>query len=109
MLDLPAIDARLVARGIDDALRSSAPGPTRRALRDAWVQRPVQWTGALDHGATLDRLHGFDLFVLPTRAEGLPVALSDHGRGLVHPSSATSSGIPEVVDDGVPDAVLASR
>lgn len=102
VLDLPAIDARLAARGVDVEWTIIGAGPDESRLRDAWRARPVRWTGALDHAVTLDRLHEFDLFVLPTRAEGLPVALIEAmGAGLVPVVSDIESGIPEVVDDGV--------
>jgi glycosyltransferase involved in cell wall biosynthesis len=53
-------------------------------------------------GDVLDRLSEGDVFMLPTRAEGLPAALVEAmGAGLVPIVSDIRSGIPEIVQDGV--------
>ena len=65
----------------------------------------VRWDGYLDEDAKDAALRRADLFVMPSRSEGLPVALLEamaYGCAIV---ATRAGGIPEVVTDGV-SAVL---
>ena len=54
--------------------------------------------GSLTNAETIDRLPDHDVFVLPTRVEGLPVALLEAmGCGVVPVVSNIDSGVPDVV------------
>ncbi len=103
VLDLPAIDARLRAHGVDRTWTVIGGGPDEGPLREAWAGVPgVQFTGPLENAVVLDRLADHDVFVLPTRSEGLPVALAEAmGAGLVPVVSDIPSGVPDLVTDGV--------
>ena len=62
----------------------------------------MRYRGALTNEETVATLAGHDVFVLPTRAEGLPVALLEAmGSGVVPVVSNIPSGVPEVVTVGV--------
>jgi glycosyltransferase involved in cell wall biosynthesis len=101
VFDLPRIDAALRAAGVDRAWTVIGDGPDAAALRARWADERITWTGALAHADVLARLSDFDVFVLPTRAEGLPVALAEAmGAGLVPVVSDIASGVPELVEPG---------
>jgi glycosyltransferase involved in cell wall biosynthesis len=102
ILDLPAIDAQLCARGVERAWTIIGSGPDEAALRAAWSgAASVQFLGMLTNDATVDHLADQDVFVLPTRAEGFPVALLEAmGAGVVPVVSAIESGVPEIVHAG---------
>jgi glycosyltransferase involved in cell wall biosynthesis len=100
--DLPAIARAVRDRGVAVEWTVIGDGPERDALRHAWTETPVQWRGPLAHSETLAALPEFDVFVLPTRAEGFPVALVEAmAAGLVPIVSDIASGVPEVVETGV--------
>jgi glycosyltransferase involved in cell wall biosynthesis len=103
VLDLPAIDAGLRARGVERAWTIIGGGPEEARLRAAWSGAPgVEFTGALTHAATLARLAEHDVFVLPTRSEGFPVSLLEAmGAGVVPVVSDIESGVPDLVDRGL--------
>jgi colanic acid/amylovoran biosynthesis glycosyltransferase len=58
-------------------------------------------TGALNHRETRQVLEGADLFVLPSFAEGLPVALMEAMAMEIPCVSTFIAGIPELIRDGV--------
>lgn len=102
VFDLPGIERALAGAGVDVRWTVIGGGPDEAALRERWTGARVSWAGALPHAALLDRLADFDVFVLPTRAEGFPVGLVEAmAAGLVPVVSDIPSGVPEVVDDGV--------
>jgi glycosyltransferase involved in cell wall biosynthesis len=102
VFDLPAIDAALQARQVAVTWAIIGGGPDAVELRRRWDGPHVRWAGVLAHEHTLERLPEFDVFVLPTRAEGFPVALVEAmGAGLVPVVSRIPAGVPEVVDHGV--------
>jgi glycosyltransferase involved in cell wall biosynthesis len=103
VLELPEIDARLRDRSIDVTWTIVGDGPDGARLRAAWPQSSrVLYRGALTNAETIACLAEHDVFVLPTRAEGLPVALLEAmGCGLVPVVSNIASGVPDVVTDGV--------
>lgn len=78
---------RLVEQGEDVEVVVAGDGTARQALERQAAGLPVRFVGAVpDGGAFLSQL---DLFVLPSRAEGLPLALLE----------AMSAGLPSVVTD----------
>jgi glycosyltransferase involved in cell wall biosynthesis len=103
ILELPAIDARLRDRRVDVTWTIVGDGPDGGRLRAAWPESSrVHYRGALTNEETVDCLAGHDVFVLPTRVEGLPVALLEAmGSGVVPVVSNIPSGVPEVVTAGV--------
>ena len=101
IFDLPVIDRLLAERGVGVEWTIIGGGPDGAALQELWKGSHVRWTGALPHREVLATLPDADVFVLPTRAEGFPVALVEAmACGLVPVVSDIPSGVPEVVDDG---------
>jgi glycosyltransferase involved in cell wall biosynthesis len=102
VLDLPGIDERLRQLGADATWTIVGDGPEAPALRKLWPESArVRYLGALDHLRAVDTLADHDVFVLPTKTEGLPVALIEAmGAGLVPVVSDIPSGVPDVVTDG---------
>lgn len=104
VFDLPEIDRLLRQGGTEVAWTVIGDGPDRAELERRWREAgtpPPGFTGALPHAGVLARLADFDAFVLPTRAEGFPVALLEAmAAGVVPVVSAIESGVPEVVDPG---------
>jgi glycosyltransferase involved in cell wall biosynthesis len=102
VLDLPQIDRRLRERGVDVRWTIVGAGPHERQLRDQWARADIAWRGALAHRDVLTLLPDFDVFVLPTRNEGFPVALVEAmACGLVPVVSDIPSGVAEIVDHRV--------
>jgi glycosyltransferase involved in cell wall biosynthesis len=87
-------DARLVLVGtgpLEDSLRQRAD---RLGIGDA-----VLFTGPRDD--VFELLPAFDVFVLSSRFEGLPIALLEAMASGVAPVATRVGGIPEVITDGV--------
>jgi glycosyltransferase involved in cell wall biosynthesis len=102
VFDLPLIDERLRERGVTVQWTVMGDGPDRDQLRRRWASARVAWSGPLARREVLARLADGDLFILPTRAEGLPVALIEAmGAGLVPIVSDIASGVPELVEHNV--------
>ncbi len=102
VFDLPEIDAALAGAGVDVRWTIIGGGPDEDELRRRWTSARVEWAGILPNQTLLDRLADFDVFVLPTRAEGFPVGLVEAmAAGLVPVVSDIPSGVPEVVDEGI--------
>jgi glycosyltransferase involved in cell wall biosynthesis len=103
MLDLPAIDAGLRARGVARTWTIAGGGPDEARLREKWAGAPgVTFTGTLSRAATVDLLADHDVFVLPTRYEGFPLALMETlGAGTVPVVSDVLSGVPDLVENDV--------
>jgi sugar transferase (PEP-CTERM/EpsH1 system associated) len=93
---LPALRARLRLSIIGD-------GPLLGAIREQVAQAGLQDTVWLP-GARADvaeLLHGFDVFALPSLAEGTPVSLLEAMACGLPSVCSNVGGIPEVVADGV--------
>jgi glycosyltransferase involved in cell wall biosynthesis len=102
IFDLPEIDRALQARGVDVVWTVAGAGPDAAELERRWAfNRAVRWLGRLSTGELIEHYARQDVFVLPTRYEGFPVALVEAmGAGLVPVVSDIASGVPEIVDSG---------
>jgi glycosyltransferase involved in cell wall biosynthesis len=101
VFDLPAIDAALREAGVAVAWTVQGTGPDDAALKDAWPNPSVRWTGRRDMSDVLAEYTQNDVLVMPSRGEGLPVALLEAGAaGMVAVASDLASGIPEIVRNG---------
>ena len=103
VFDLPEIDRALQAMGIHAAWTVAGGGPDESALKLRWAFNPtVRWMGTMTTPDLIDLHATQDVFVLPTRYEGFPVALLEAmGAGLPAIVSDIASGVPEIVDSGV--------
>lgn len=103
VFDFPAIDRRLRDQGVPVTWTMQGTGPDADALKAAWSDRgDVHWNGyqPMEHVLQLYATH--DVLVMPSRGEGLPVALLEAGAaGVVPVISNLASGIPDVVEPGV--------
>jgi glycosyltransferase involved in cell wall biosynthesis len=99
VLDLPSIAAQLRDKSVAATWTIVGDGPDGARLRAAWPASPsVRYLGSLTNAETIDRLADHDVFVLPTRVEGLPVALLEAmGSGVVPVVSDIDSGVPDIV------------
>jgi glycosyltransferase involved in cell wall biosynthesis len=101
VFDLPVIDAALRDAGIDVCWTVQGTGPDGDALRRAWPHPGICWMGRRDLVSVLDGYTSQDVLVMPSRNEGLPVALLEAGAaGVVPVVSDLRSGVPEVVRQG---------
>jgi glycosyltransferase involved in cell wall biosynthesis len=100
IFDLPDIDRALKARGSEVVWNVAGAGPDEAELKRRWAFNPgVRWLGHLSTPELIAQYAQQDVFVLPTRHEGFPVALVEAmGAGLVPVVSDIASGVPEIVD-----------
>jgi colanic acid/amylovoran biosynthesis glycosyltransferase len=93
--------ARLRAEGLALRLRYVGDGPDRVNLegfaRSAGLEGAVIFEGALNHDRALALVEQADLFVLPSFAEGIPVALMEAMALGVPCISTFVAGIPELI------------
>ena len=102
VLDLPSIDRMLEERAVDAQWTIVGSGPDEETLRQAWTSSRVRFLGAKTHEEVFDIASEHDVFVLPTRWEGVPVALLEAmSVGLVPVVSRVESGVAEILTDGV--------
>lgn len=102
VLDLPLIDRALVDRGVDVQWTVVGSGPDEQKLRDAWSSPRVNFLGRKTATDVVEIASRHDVFVLPTRWEGVPVALLEAmSVGLVPVVSRIESGVSEILTDGV--------
>ena len=96
--------AMLRARGVHIGATLIGTGPEEPGLRGLvqheGLQALVQFTGALSHAETLKHVQTADLFVLPSFAEGIPVALMEAMAFAVPCISTSVAGIPELIESG---------
>jgi glycosyltransferase involved in cell wall biosynthesis len=101
ILDLPLIDRALVERAVDVSWTLIGAGPDETKLRDAWRSPRVDFLGLKTRAEVIEIASGHDVFVLPTRYEGVPVALLEAmSVGLVPVVSNVESGVAEMLSDG---------
>ena len=102
VLDLPLIDRALIDRGVDVSWTMVGAGPDEEKLRDAWRHNPrVNFMGRKTTAEVMDIAADHDVFVLPTRYEGVPVALLEAmSVGLAPVVSNVESGVREILLDG---------
>lgn len=103
IFDLPEIDRQLREAGTRVRWTIVGGGPHEMELRRRWREAThVDWAGTKVNAEVLALYTRHDVFVLPTRTEGLPVALLEAmGAGMVPVVSDIASGVPEVVDSGI--------
>lgn len=102
VLDLPIIDRILADRGVDAHWTIVGSGPDEERMRRAWTSSRVSFLGAKKHDEVIDIAADHDVFVLPTRWEGVPVALLEAmSVGLVPVVSHVESGVGEILTEGV--------
>jgi glycosyltransferase involved in cell wall biosynthesis len=103
VFDLPQIDRALQVMGVTVAWTIAGTGPDEDELKRLWAfNSGVRWMGPLTNAALLELYPLHDVFVLPTRFEGFPVALVEAmAAGLPAIVSDIPSGVPEIVDHGV--------
>ena len=103
VFDLPLIDRRLRELGVDAEWSVQGAGPDESRLRSVWSDRnDIRWTGQQSKADVLRLYEQHDVLVMPSRGEGLPVALLEAGAAALVPVvSDLASGIPEVVESGV--------
>jgi glycosyltransferase involved in cell wall biosynthesis len=103
VFDLPEIDRALRAMGVSVAWTVAGMGPDLDELKRRWAFNPgVRWMGTLTNAAMRGLFAQQDVFVLPTRFEGLPVAMIEAmAAGLPAVVSDIPSGVPDVLDDQV--------
>ena len=103
VLDLPAIDRELQAAPVPVTWTIVGAGPDEAAVRERWGSAPhVRWIGAQPNARVIEIAAEHDVFVLPTRAEGFPVALLEAmAVGLAPVVSDLASGVRELIEPGV--------
>ena len=98
MYGLQAI-AILVKKGFPLRYFIEGEGEDRKKIEDFIVKNELENVVTL-LGRTLttsERLHDFDIFLLPSIKEGLPYVLLEAGRAMLPVVSTTTGGIPEIV------------
>jgi glycosyltransferase involved in cell wall biosynthesis len=103
ILDLPLIDAELQRRGVSVSWTIQGTGADEVLLKRTWRSpSPITWYGRRPMDDVLELYQSHDVLVMPSRNEGLPVALLEAmAAGVVPVVSDLPSGIPEVVNQGV--------
>jgi len=101
--------AKLVHRGVNARLTLVGDGPYMKQFRQLVAELElddcVTFTGALNQPQTFAQMRQADIFVLPSFAEGIPVALMEAMAMEVPCISTAITGIPELIRSGT-DGVL---
>jgi glycosyltransferase involved in cell wall biosynthesis len=101
VFDLPVIDATLRAAGVEVTWTLQGTGPDVEELKQAWRRDHLQWRGRRSMPEVLAEYEQQDVLVMPSRHEGLPVALLEaQAAGMAPVVSDLPTGIPEVVRNG---------
>jgi glycosyltransferase involved in cell wall biosynthesis len=103
VFDLPSIDRLLRDSGLAPEWTIQGPGPAEHELREVWGNAPhVRWLGRSSMEQVKKQYVEHDILVMPSRSEGLPVALLEAmASGCVPVVSDLPSGIRETVENGV--------
>jgi len=100
----------LIQRQLSVHLCLIGDGPDKKQLEqyvfEHNLQKNVQFTGALNHGAVKGYYEKADLFVLPSFAEGIPVSLMEAMSMEIPCISTFVNGIPELIRHQI-DGLLA--
>lgn len=101
VFDLPGIDAALRKAAVDVTWTMQGTGPDLEELRQAWQRDDIRWCGRRSMPEVLAEYEQQDVLVMPSRHEGLPVALLEaQAAGMAPVVSDLPTGIPEVVRNG---------
>lgn len=100
VFDLPVMASHLREAGVDVQWTIQGDGPDLPALRAGWPDANVRWTGARTSAEALAELPHQDVCVMPSRWEGLPIALLEAAAAGLVPVVSRVSGLDEVVLDG---------
>jgi glycosyltransferase involved in cell wall biosynthesis len=101
VFELPRIDAAVRDAGVDVTWTIQGTGPDEEELKRCWPGAHVRWNGRQPMAQVLAGYASQDVLVMPSRDEGLPVALLEAGAaGVVPVISDLRSGVPEVVLPG---------
>jgi len=101
VLDLPLIERALAERGVDVSWTMIGAGPDEQELRDAWRSPRVNFLGRKTTAEIAAISASHDVFILPTRFEGVPLALIEAmSVGLVPVISNIESGVAEMLSHG---------
>jgi len=73
----------------------------RRRVRAAGLENQMTFAGLVAYDDIPGKLHGADVFVLPSLQEGLPLSLLEAMASGLPVAASTVGGIPDVVQDGV--------
>jgi glycosyltransferase involved in cell wall biosynthesis len=103
VFSLPAIDAALRRMGVPVRWTVAGDGLDAGELRRRWGEPPhVAWLGQRTRDEVRLACLQHDVFVLPTRYEGMPVAMLEAmAAGVVPVVSDVASGVPEAVEADV--------
>ena len=106
VFDLPKIVSSLLKMNIPVKLTIAGDGSDGQKLRDVCEplvqQGAIQFLGTVSNEKVLEIYEQNDIFLLTSEFEGLPVsALEAMGRGCIPVVSDITSGIPELVENGV--------
>lgn len=88
---------------IDALLVIIGAGPEEKNLRlrtyDLGLEKKVFFAGSIENASQY--LKAFDLFVLPSRKEGLPYALLEAAAAGIPIVATKVGGVPEIIQDGI--------
>jgi glycosyltransferase involved in cell wall biosynthesis len=101
VLDLPAIDDALVRRGTTVEWTIVGNGPAADRLWAQWARSPrIRWVADATSAQVVAECAEHDVFVLPSRAEGLSVATVEAMSAGVVPVVTRLPSMAEIVDHG---------
>jgi glycosyltransferase involved in cell wall biosynthesis len=101
-LFLLAVASRLVERGLPIRIVWVGDGGLRRQVEERALGGPLRGRVVVDgwRSDAAQRLHGFDVLAMPSRFEGLPLALLEAMRAGLACCANRINGIPEAITDG---------
>ena len=101
VLDLPAIDEALVRRGTNALWTIIGDGPAADRLWNRWARSPrIRWVSSATSEQVVAACTDHDVFVLPSRAEGLSVATVEAMSAGLVPVVTRLPSMAEIIDDG---------
>lgn len=92
-------DARLVIIGTGEEKDTLT-----RLTEELNISRSVEFRGFIDNARS--HLSQFDIFVLPSRSEGLPFVLLEAGLASLSVIATRVGGIPEIIESGVTGVLI---